>query len=133
MWARVSLADVGVTGEEDAGAVVAQPGAAGPRADVTRVGDGQAVRAGPVLGQEQRPAFAPGDEAGQQVRRVGAPGDPHRVAALGGDPGLLVGQAQVLDVERQDRGRAGRSATWTRPWCCRRSPGAAAPQPVVPA
>jgi hypothetical protein len=54
---------VGVVGEQDAGAVVAQPDAAGLRADVARVGGGQAGRAGPVPGQEQRPAFAPGDQA----------------------------------------------------------------------
>ena len=59
----VQLQAVGVVGEQDTGAVVAQPDAAGLRADVTRVGDGQAVRTGPVPGQEQRPAFAPGDQA----------------------------------------------------------------------
>jgi hypothetical protein len=46
-------------------AVVAQPGAAGLWADVAGVGGGQAVRAGLVLGQEQRAALAPGDQAGQ--------------------------------------------------------------------
>jgi hypothetical protein len=42
------------------------------------------------------------------VRGAGAPGDPHRVATLGGDLGLLVGQVQIL--------------TWDWVWSSARAP-----------
>src|SRR5260370_7503767 len=90
-----------VAGEQDAGPVVAEPGTAGFGADVARVGGGAAVRPGPVLRQEQGAAGAAGDQPGQQVCGVGAPGDPHDVAALGGDPGLLAGQVQVLSLQAE--------------------------------
>ena len=71
---------VAVMGEQDAGAVVAEPDAAGFRADVVRVRGGPPVRAGSVFAQEQRAGLAAGDEAGQQVGggRVRRPqlGDP---------------------------------------------------------
>jgi hypothetical protein len=57
---------VAVVGEQDAGAVVAEPGAAGFRTGVLRVGGGPLVRAGSVFGQEQRAGLAAGDEAGSR-------------------------------------------------------------------
>ena len=80
-------------------------GTAGLRADVTQVGG--ARRCGPG----QRLDRNSGPRAGSRpaIRRgsrwaCGAPGNPNRVAALGGDPGLF--EVQLLDVECQDRAGA---------------------------
>ena len=75
----------GVPGEQDPGAVVAEPGPSGGGARV--LGCGAAGGAGAALGQEHRPGLAAADEAGQQVRGAGAPADPFGVAALGADRG----------------------------------------------
>lgn len=88
-----------VVGEQDPDAIVAQADPLGFPADVLEVSGHAAVRAGPVVVQEQRPAFTSDDQAGQQMGGIGALGDPHSVAALGGDLGLLVGQVQILDVQ----------------------------------
>ena len=60
----------GVPGEQDPGAVIAEPGPSGGRAQV--LGCGAAGGAGAALGQEHRPGRAAADEAGQQVRGAGA-------------------------------------------------------------
>jgi hypothetical protein len=81
----------GVPGEQDPGAVIAEPGPSGGRAQV--LGCGAAGGAGAAFGAEHRPGLAAADEAGQQVRGAGAPADPFGVAALGPDRGAAGVQA----------------------------------------
>jgi hypothetical protein len=75
----------GVPGEQDPGAVIAEPGPSGGRAQV--LGRGAAGGAGVARGQEHRPGLAAADEAGQQVCGARTPADPFGVAALGADRG----------------------------------------------
>ena len=94
-----------VPGEQDPGAVVAEPGLSGGRAQV--LGRGAAGGAGAALGQEHRSGLAAADKAGQQVRGAGAPADPFGVAALGADRGAAGVQVEVVDVQRQHLAGAG--------------------------
>ena len=86
----------GVPGEQDPGAVVAEPGPPGDRAQV--LGRGAAGGAGAALGDEHRPGVAAEGKVGQQVRGAGAPADPFGVAALGPDRGAAGVQVEVFDV-----------------------------------
>ena len=56
----------GVAGKQDPGAVIAEPGPSGGRAQV--LGCGAAGGAGAAFGEEHRSGLAAADEAGQQVR-----------------------------------------------------------------
>lgn len=56
----------GVLAEQDAGAVVAQAGASGLRAEVARIGGGATVWTGSVLGQEQRGSVCPAMSRGSR-------------------------------------------------------------------
>src|SRR6185437_6924745 len=86
----------GVPGEQDPGAIVAEPGPSGGRAQVP--GLGAAGGAGAALGQEHWPGLAAAGKAGQQVRGARTPADPFGVAALGADRGAAGVQAGVVDV-----------------------------------
>ncbi|WP_433428083.1 hypothetical protein [Nonomuraea sp. CA-141351] len=89
----VQLEPVGVVGEQDAGAVVAQPDPAGLRTDVVRVGGGQAVRAGTRTGTAGR---VPGRRsAGAAGARIGSGLDvePADISTL-----AEVGHLAVADV-----------------------------------
>jgi hypothetical protein len=90
----------GVSAEQDAGAVVAEAGAAGGGAQV-RSG-GAAGRARLALGQEHRSGLPAAQQAGQQAGGAGAPVDPFGVAAFGADRGAAGVQVEVFDVEGQD-------------------------------
>src|SRR5450631_2241102 len=85
-------------------AVVAEPDAAGVRADVA--GRGQACRGRLALGEKQRPAGAARpvgqpQHAGQQVGGAGSPVHPLDLSALGADGRTAVCEIEPLDVERQ--------------------------------
>ena len=84
--------------EELGGAAVRQPGAAGKRASV----DG---RHGPrrlAIGQEHRAGGAASQEPREQQCRPGLPEYPLGRPALAPDACALVGQIEVVDIERQD-------------------------------
>lgn len=88
----------GVLREQCSGAAIRQPHVSGGGADVD---GGRAWRRGAV-GQEHRAAPATGQESWEQPRGARGEVDELEVAAFGADPGALVGDVEVLDVERED-------------------------------
>jgi hypothetical protein len=90
----------GVGVEQDAGAVVAQAGFAGVRAQVPCGRPPR--RSGLAMGDERGAVFAAADQAGQQMRGARCPVDPFGVPALGGDFGSSPGEVEVVDVQGQD-------------------------------
>src|SRR5579862_7016113 len=98
-------AGAGVVVERDAGAVVAEAGAAGLGAEVFR--PGRPGRGGPPLGEEQRAALAPVDQAGQQPGGADGPVRVLRGPNLRADRRAAPFQVEYLDVQRKDLRGAG--------------------------
>lgn len=85
-------------GEQFGGATVGQ--SSFPRAGV-EVAGGQRHTCLPV-GEEQRPAAAVAEEAGQEPSGAGATDDDVRGAALAADSGTAVVDVELVDVEGKD-------------------------------
>jgi hypothetical protein len=109
------VAEAGVVVEQDAGAVVAE---AGPACIGTQVlGPGHPGRDGPALGEEQRAAGAPVDQAGQEAGGAGGPVHVLDRPALGADLGAVPLQVEHFDVQRQELCGAGGGSYTGRPVC----------------
>lgn len=106
--AQLMQVETGVFVQQDAGAVVAEAGVPGVRADVGGSGTAGGHRA--AFGQKQRAASAGAavGQSEQQVGGAGLPAHPRDGDVLGADGSAPVLQVEVFDVEGEDFRGSGR-------------------------